>query len=176
MSPSAEASYTEMSDRQGRVRIETPMHEVEPDFWRGALAGLMGGIAGSAAKLLVEQILPPREELEETPRGKLAEGIAGHPLVKTEREVAKHSIHWSVGPLIGAAYGAAVEFEPELTARHGAAFGLGLNGLSHKHLLLILGLPAPVDEEPKQERLRDVASLLVYGVVTETVRKMIRGR
>lgn len=162
-----------MSDHSShKVSIEPPEHGIQPDFWRGALAGLMGGIAGAAAKLLVEQIIPPRAEREDA----LPEKAAVHSLEKTERQVARHSIHWSLGPLIGAAYGAAVEFEPELTVRHGAAFGLGLNGLSHKHLLPIFGLPAPVDKEPKQERLSDVASLLVYGVVTETVRRMIRGR
>jgi putative membrane protein len=169
-----------MSDQSSQssrtVRIEPPNQEIQPDFWRGALAGLMGGIAGSAAKLLVEQIIPPRAEWEDAPPEVLAEKVAGHRLAKTDKEVAKHGIHWSFGPLIGAAYGAAVEFEPELTARHGAAFGLGLNGLTHKHLLPILGLSAPIDEQPRQERFSEVASLLVYGVVTETVRRMIRGR
>jgi putative membrane protein len=166
-----------MSDQSPhRARIEPPKREIHPDFWRGALAGLMGGIAGSAAKLLVEQIIPPREELKAAPPELLAEKVAGHPLLKTEREVAKRAIHWSFGPLIGAAYGAAVEFEPELTARHGAAFGLGLNGLGHRHLLPILGISPPVEEQPRRERFSEVASLLVYGVVTETVRKMIRGR
>jgi len=166
-----------MSDQSPRrVRIEPPKREIHPDFWRGALAGLMGGIAGSAAKLLVEQIIPPREEWKAAPPGLLAEKVAGHPLVKTDRGVAKRGIHWSFVPLIGAAYGAAVEYEPELTVRHGAAFGLGLTGISHKHLLPLLGMPAPADEEPRQERFREVASHVVYGVVTETVRKMIRGR
>ena len=164
------------SESSRRVRIEPPKRDIQPDFWRGALAGLMGGIAGAAAKLLVEQIVPPRAEWEEAPREVPAEKVAGHPLVKTEKEATRLGIHWSAGPLIGAAYGAAVEFEPELTARHGAAFGLGLNGLTHKHLLPILGLSAPIDEQPRQERFSEVASLVVYGVVTETVRRMIRGR
>jgi putative membrane protein len=165
---------SEQSSR--RMRIEPPKREIQPDFWRGAVAGLMGGMAGAAAKLLVEKIIPPRAPWEDAPPEMLTEEVASHPLAKTEREVAGHGMHWSSGPLIGAAYGAAVEYEPELTARHGAAFGLGLNGLSHKHLLPILGISAPVEEQPRRERFSEIASLLVYGVVTETVRKMIRGR
>jgi len=165
---------SEQSSR--RVRIEPPKREIQPDFWRGALAGLMGGIAGTAAKLLVEQVIPPRAVLEGAPPQVRGEHVAGHALVNTEKKVARHGIHWSLGPLIGAAYGAAVEYEPELTVRHGAAFGLGLNGISHKHLLPLLGMPAPAEQETRQERFREVAGLVVYGVVTETVRRMIRGR
>jgi putative membrane protein len=158
------------------IRIETPKRKIQPDVWRGVLAGLMGGIAGSAAKLLVEKIIPPRPEGQKAPPVVLAERVTGHALARREKETVKQGIHWSFGPLIGAAYGAAVEFEPELAARHGAAFGLALNGFTYKNLLPMLGLAEPVKDQPKQERFSEAASHVVYGVVTETVRRMIRGR
>lgn len=165
-----------MDDRERKIQIEMPRRKTQPALWRGALAGLIGGIAGSAAKLLVEKIIPPRAQDQKAPPVVLAEKVSGHALAKPEREAAKLGMHWTFGPLAGAAYGAAVEFEPELTARHGAAFGMGLNGFTHKNLLPLLGLEAPVKEQPKLERLSEVASHIVYGVVTETVRKFIRER
>jgi putative membrane protein len=136
----------------------------------------MGGLAGSAAKLVAEQMFPPRTDGQQPPPAVLAEKVAGHHLTETQKEAATQGMHWSFGPGVGAVYGAAVEYEPQLAARHGAAFGLGLNGMTHENLLPILGLTAPAKQQPKQERWSEIASHVVYGVVTETVRRLIRGR
>lgn len=160
--------------REGAV--EPPAKIRQPDLWRGALAGLLGGMAGAAAQMLVEQIFPPRKRGQDAPPALLAEKVSGHHLTPSQRKLVKRTVHWSFGPLIGAAYGAAVEFEPELAARHGAAFGLGLNGLTMKGALPMLSPTEKPKGRPLQERWSEAASHIAFGVVTETVRKLIRGR
>ncbi len=163
--------------REGKLqRPRAVKRPIEPDLWQGAVAGFFGGLAGSAAKMLAEQIFPPRTRGQQPPPAVLAEKVAGRPLSESRKKAATQGMHWSFGPLVGAVYGAAVEYEPELTARHGAAFGLGLNGLTHESVLPLLGLTAPVKQQPRQERFSEIASHVVYGVVTETVRRLIRGR
>ena len=147
-----------------------------PSLWRGAVAGLLGGLAGSAAKMLGEAVFPPRIQGQTPPPVVLAEKVAGHPLRKGERKAAMQGIHWAFGPLAGAVYGALVEYEPQLTAKNGIAFGLGLNAMTHEKALPMLGLAAPADEQSAQERWSEVATHALYGVVTESVRRLLRGR
>jgi putative membrane protein len=149
---------------------------IEPDLWKGALAGFVGGLAGSAAKMLAEKIYPPRTRGQKAPPIVLAEKVAGHRLNSSEKAAATQGLHWSFGPLVGAVYGAVVEYEPEVAARYGVAFGLGLNALTHEGALPLLGLTEKVKDQPRQEKWSEVASHAVYGFVTESVRRLIRGR
>ena len=149
---------------------------IEPDLWKGALAGFVGGLAGSAAKMLAEKIYPPRTRGQKAPPVVLAEKVAGHRLNSSEKTAATQGLHWSFGPLVGAVYGAVVEYEPEVAARNGVAFGLGLNALTHEGALPLLGLTEKVQDQPRQEKWSEVASHAVYGFVTESVRRLIRGR
>jgi len=149
---------------------------IAPDLWKGALAGFIGGLAGSAAKLLAEKIYPPRTRGQKAPPVVVAEKVAGHRLNSTEKTAATQGMHWSFGPIVGAVYGAVVEYEPEVAARHGVAFGLGLNALTHEGALPLLGLTEKVQDQPRQEKWSEVASHAVYGFVTESVRRLIRGR
>jgi putative membrane protein len=91
---------------------------------KGALAGLIGGIAGAGAKVIAEQIFPPRTEGQTPPPVALAERVTGHPLPPEKQTTALQSIHWAFGALAGAAYGAIVELEPSMAhgrARHSAS-------------------------------------------------------
>ena len=138
------------------------------------MAGLVGGLAGAGAKLVAEQILPPRRPGQTPPPLVLAERVAGHPLASEEKKVALESIHWAFGALAGAIYGAAVEYEPTLGAWKGAAFGITLNKMTHESLLPKMGLSAPMETRPGRERVSEWVSHAVYGVVTDAVRRAAR--
>ena len=56
----------------------------ERSMSKGALAGLVGGIAGSGAKALAEKIYSPRMERQMHLQSALAEQVAGHPLSESE--------------------------------------------------------------------------------------------
>ena len=150
------------------------MAEKTRSLFKGALAGLIGGLAGAGAKLVAEQIFPPRDPRRTPPSIVLAERVSGHPLVGEEKKAALESIHWAFGALAGAVYGAAVEYEPTLGAWKGAAFGITLNKMTHESLLPRMGLSAPTEVQPARERISEWVSHAVYGVVTDSVRRVAR--
>jgi putative membrane protein len=141
---------------------------------KGLLAGLIGGLVATAAKTLAERIYPPRTHGEPQAPDVLAEKLAGHELVGTRKEVATEAIHWGFGALTGAAYGALAEYYPAATAKDGAGFGMALSSLTHGTVLPAMGLSAEPEEQTVRERTSEMATHLVYGVVTETVRRVVR--
>ena len=143
-------------------------------LWKGIVAGVVGGLAATAAKSLAEKIYPPRTHGEPEPPEVLAEKVAGHPLDETSKEIAAETIHWTFGAVTGAAYGALAEYYPAATAREGATFGMTLMALTHEGALPAMGLSAEPAEQTNREKSSEMATHVVFGVVTEIVRKMVR--
>jgi putative membrane protein len=141
---------------------------------KGLLAGLIGGLVATAAKTLAEKIYPPRTHGEPEPPAVLAEKIAGHRMEGAKKLAAMEAIHWSFGAMTGAAYGALAEYYPAATSKDGAAFGMALTSLTHGTALPAMGLSAEPEEQTTRERTSEMASHVVYGVVTETVRRVVR--
>src|SRR5271170_5560685 len=141
---------------------------------KGLLAGLIGGLVATAAKTLAEKVYPPRTHGEPGAPEVLVERVAGHELVAEQKQVATGAIYWGVGALTGAAYGALVEYYPQATAKDGAAFGMTLSSLTHGTVLPAMGLGAKPEEQTARERTSEMATHVVYGVVTETVRRVVR--
>jgi len=114
----------------------------------------------------------------------LAEQVAGHPLSEGQRQVSSGAIHWTFGAVAGAVYGAAVELEPKAGAWRGAGFGLALNKLAHGALtadgaipkagLPQTGLADPTVGQNIQERQSEWVIHVVFGVVTDSVRRLVR--
>lgn len=150
------------------------MKKRERSVVKGAVAGLIGGLVGAGAKMLVENIFPPRVEGQVPPPVALAEQVTGHSLPEDQKRAAMQGIHWGFGAVAGAVYGAAVEIEPSLGAWKGAAFGVTLNRLTHESLLPKLGLSKPKNKQPAQERISEWVSHAVYGIFTDTVRRGVR--
>ena len=73
-------------------------HE-RPQLRRAFLIGVIGGVAGSALKLVGEAIIPPRKPGEEPPPAVLAEKVAGHPLSDKEKTLATQCFHWTFGSI-----------------------------------------------------------------------------
>jgi putative membrane protein len=141
---------------------------------KGLLAGLIGGLVATAAKTFAEKIYPPRTHGEPEPPAVLAGKIAGHELAGTQKAVAVETIHWGFGALAGAAYGALAEYYPQATAKDGAGFGMALTSLTHGTALPALGLSAEPEDQTTRERTSEMATHVVYGMVTETVRRAVR--
>jgi putative membrane protein len=146
----------------------------ERSLAKGLLAGLIGGLVATAAKSIVEKIYPPRTHGEPEPPTVLVEKLAGHELAVQQKEAATTAIHWGFGALTGAAYGGLAEYYPAATAKDGAGFGMALASLTHGTALPAMGLSAKTEDQTKRERTSEMASHVVYGVVTETVRRAVR--
>lgn len=145
-----------------------------PSLWKGLIAGLVAGVAATAAKTLAEKLYPPRIHGEPEPPELLSERIAGHPLDHTTMAVASESIYWGFGAAAGAFYGALAEFYPAVTKKEGANFGLTLMALTQQGLLPALALDAPPEQQTQREQTSEAATHLIYGVVAEHVRSIVR--
>jgi putative membrane protein len=141
---------------------------------KGLLAGLIGGLIATAAKTFAERLYPPRTHGEPEPPVVLAEKVAGHELAGMQKTAAVETIHWGFGALTGAAYGALAEYYPAATAKDGAGFGMALSSLTHGTLLPAMGLSAKPEEQTTRERTSEMTTHVVYGVVTEAVRRVVR--
>jgi putative membrane protein len=143
---------------------------------KGAVAGMVGGLAGAGAKVLAEKLFPPRVQGQTPPPVVLAEQVAGHSLPESQKMAAMHTIHWGFGAAAGAAYGALAEIEPSVSTWKGAAFGIALNRLTHESILPRMGLAAHKDEQPTQERISEWVTHAIYGIFTDAVRRAVRER
>ena len=150
--------------------------KVERSLAKGMLAGLIGGLVATAAKTLAEKLYPPRAHGEPEPPSLLAAKIAGHDLSAVESYAAAEAIHWAFGATVGAAYGGLAEYFPAATDKDGASFGLALSTLTHEAALPAIGLSAPPEEQTTREHTSEMATHVIFGVVTETVRRFVRKR
>jgi putative membrane protein len=141
---------------------------------KGALAGLIGGLIATAAKTAAERIYPPRIHGEPEPPAVLAEKLGQPHLETTQKKAVEQSLHWGMGALTGAAYGVMAELYPSVTAKGGTTFGLALMTVTHEGALPALGLSAPPPEQDGRERRSEMATHIVYGIVCETVRNLVR--
>ena len=136
----------------------------EKSLAKGLLAGLAAGIIATAAKTVAEKIYPPRSRRDPGPTTALA------------NKSSADGIHWGFGMTAGAAYGVLAEFYPAATSREGVNFGLTLLALTHETTLPAAGLAAPIKPETTREKTSEIASHIIFGLVTETVRRSVRKR
>jgi putative membrane protein len=141
---------------------------------KGIVAGLAAGLVATAAKTLVEKVYPPRTHGEPEPPAALAEKVAGHELAPVPKAVASESIHWVFGATAGVAYGALAEYYPAATSRDGIGFGLTLMALTHESALPAMGISQAPAAQSTRERTSEMASHIVYGLVAETTRRIVR--
>ena len=146
---------------------------------KGIVAGLIAGLVATAAKTAVGKIYPPRTHGEPEPPEVLANQVSnqvsGHDLAPAQKQVASETIHWTFGMATGAAYGALAEYYPAATSREGVNFGMTLMALTHESALPAMGLSASAGDQTTREKTSEIASHVVYGLVAETVRKVVRG-
>lgn len=153
---------------------ELPMRKRTRSIAKGAVAGLIGGIIATAVKSAVEKAYPPQPHSEPKPSALLDRKIVGHELSVRQKRIAQKALHWGFGATAGTAYGALAEYYPAATSKQGASFGMALVAITHDSTLPILGHVAKPDTQTKRERTSELASNIAYGIVTETVRSIVR--
>jgi putative membrane protein len=141
---------------------------------KGFAAGAIGGLCGAAAKAAGEAVYPPRTIGQIPPPAVLVNRMAGRSLTETEEEVSVRVIHWGFGALVGGVYGALAEYQPAVTKRFGASFGLTLYGITHASALPLMGLTEKPEDQPLREHASELVTHAIYGVTTEVVRRVAR--
>lgn len=153
---------------------ETASHRRKRSLLKGFLAGAIGGLAGAAAKAAGEAVYPPRTLGQIPPPAVLVNRISDRPLSEKEEEVSVQAIHWSFGALVGGIYGMVAEYQPAVTGRLGANFGLTLCGITHASTLPLMGLTESPENQPIREHASELITHAIYGVTTELVRRVTR--
>ena len=83
-------------------------------------------------------------------------------------------MHYGMGASSAAIYGVLAEVAPIVTIGDGAGFGTGLWLLADEVAVPAAGLSKPPKEIPLTTHIYALASHLVYGWITETVRRAVR--
>ncbi len=165
-----------------RTMTELQAGTTERSVTKGLMAGLIGGLVAIAAKSAAERAFPSRI-------GRGPEVLATD---STGRSAAG-SIPWGFGAGVGAVYGVVAEYFPAASDKDGASFGMALATLTHKGALPMVGLPEPITErisgllsnpgslpgssqQTTGEKTVEMASHVLFGVIAETVRRLVRAR
>jgi putative membrane protein len=157
-----------------------------------AKAFVAGALAGVFASFLMEQFQSAwknvSEELNARPKSStpqdepstvkvaqaISKGLINEEIRKENRAAAGESVHYIMGGISGALYGMAAEVTPLATAGDGVAFGTSVWMAADNAVVPALGLAKPPTETPWSTHIYALSSHLVYGVVTETVRRALR--
>jgi putative membrane protein len=108
------------------------------------------------------------------PPAVLVNRLSDRPLTEKEEDVSVKAIHWAFGALVGGVYGALAEYQPAITSKLGATFGLTLCGITHASALPIMGLTETPENQPAREHASELVTHAIYGVTTEVVRRVAR--
>ena len=156
---------------------------------RGALAGAVAGLLGAFA---MERFQTLWSETSKRARPKQTAGAAkDEPTTMkaaervTERvfhaelpdeikPVAGEAVHYAMGTLSGAIYGAIAEVLPIARAGNGLVFGALLWWIADNMAVPAIGLAKKPSAYPPSTHAYALSSHLVYGFVTETVRRILR--
>jgi len=144
---------------------------------KGALAGLAGGLAGTIAmtqfQKLWSKLNPPSGGSNDEPATvKAARSI--FPFPEESKNTAGKIVHYSFGSATGAAYGAAAEVSPAVTACAGTLFGSTLFAVADEAVVPAMGWSKPPGAYPLSAHVYGFASHLVYGLATDMVRRLVR--
>ena len=167
-------------------------------IWKGALAGACGGLVASfamnqfqALSSVAAKELSNSDDKQEQKKSssedasadddatvKTAQAIAktftGEELSQSEKKAAGSAVHFTFGTALGAVYGALAETVPAFTTGYGTVYGSAVWLAADE-----IGVPAarlgpPPTETPASSHANALASHLVYGIVTDLVRRGIR--
>jgi hypothetical protein len=151
----------------------------EDKVWLSAVAGALGGLLGSWTMNQFQAGMVKLQKPQPKPQGepatvKVAEGISqatmGHHLTPREKKQAEPLVHYGVGTLVGAVYGAMAAKVPVTKAGSGTVYGAAVWLVADEIGVPMAGLSKPPQQVPVEKHLEALASHLVYGLTVEGVR------
>jgi len=161
------------------------------DLWKGAVAGAIGGLAGSGAMKLGQWALSPgkhnglenspqelREKTDEDPTAQVAtvltEKVARIEPGPRAIKVGGALVHYAFGSGLGAVYGAVSELVPAARYAAGAPFGAAVWAAADLAAVPALGLSKPPNRIPVKQHVQMLGMHIAYGLATDTVRRYMR--
>ncbi len=161
----------------------------EMDLLKGLVAGVAGGLLAS---FLMEQFQAAWSAAAEAMQDKkssgekaqpatvkaanvLSEKVTGREVPEDYQPAAGEAVHYGMGAGSAAVYGILAEVVPIITVGDGLIFGTGVWLLADELAVPAAGLSESPREIPLTTHIYALASHLLYGWITETVRSAVRG-
>ena len=171
--------------------MKVPRLRRRPDPVRGAVAGLIGGLAGAwtmnkfqafvtKAKANCAGTSGESQNSEESDDATvkaaawLVNSITGIRLSKEQKKMAGPIVHYGFGAAMGALYGTLAEHKRQVNPAHGALFGTSLFVGADEIAVPSLRLSQAPTESPLSVHATALGAHLVYGLTTEAVRRKVR--
>ena len=157
------------------------MIKKKPAPVRGIAAGIAAGLVASLAmdgfqKLWAKAVPMPAADDPATVKAaqKASRAATGKYFAKEDKAAAGQWVHYLFGAGLGGAYGLLAEYRPEITIGFGTGFGLGTGALFDEVAVPLAGLSEAPSEYPAATHAYSAASHLVFGTVSEGVRRVLR--
>lgn len=156
------------------------------DVLKGAIAGLVGGIAATIVMGGFQSLLSSLSEGDKKSKKKngepsnvkaaekISEGVFDHRLTKSEKQPAGEAMHYAMGAVSGLIYGIASELAPVTTTGAGLPFGAAVWLAADDIVVPALGLSKPITEFPLSTHVSALSAHLVYGLTTDLARRAVR--
>ena len=166
--------------------------------WKGFAAGAIGGVVGTwvlnvfqKGSLMGTRAIEDRVggghtyakqqqellqgfEKAHTQAAEAVVGVAGIQLSSAQKKTAAPVTEYAFGMLCGGVYGVIAEYLPAATAGFGTTYGAVLFAGASEVVLPALGMVAPPQERTPVQHLGGLSGNVVYGAVTEGVRRALR--
>jgi putative membrane protein len=166
--------------------------------WKGAAAGLVGGLVASWVMNEFQTGLskaaeagaarnadsgdrtessPPQGESEDATMKAaeaISETLADRRLTKEQKKTAGPIVHYTFGSSVGAVYGALAEVTAPMPTWWGLPFGAAVWVGADEVAVPAFGLSKSPLEYPASTHASALAAHLVYGVTTDVVRRVVR--
>ena len=170
--------------------MNTTSEKQDPDVIKGIEAGIAGGLLASflmeqfqalwsgIAAQITNKANKTSSAGEEPATVKAANAISlrtwGRPLSKAGQPIAAEAVHYAVGGVSGGIHGGLAEMIPTLKVGEGLGFGAGLWLTADEVTVPALKLSKLPTAFPISTHVYALASHLVYGWLTEQVRRTVR--
>ncbi len=162
------------------TRDESVAAKVARGIVVGAIAGAVASFAMDRFQAAVSPHLPSRpDEPAEPTTEKAADAVAGQvggsEVPDADKPLAGQAVHYVTGIALGVLYGVAAELRPSVTAGYGTAFGFGTATLLDEAAVPAIGLGSAPWDAGTVGTLYSYASHLIFGGVSEFVRRQVAG-
>jgi hypothetical protein len=158
------------------------LRRYQPGIWTNAAAGLAGGLAASWAMGVFNQLLSKLSGTANEHEGgqdstvQVAEAVSQRvfrsQISAEEKALAGPAVHFTFGATMGALYGVLTGKNPHIAAGTGVPFGIAIWAGAHVTAVPALGLSKPPLQKPLAGEAIELASHVVYGAATDTVRRI----
>ena len=188
--------HTPLGSHDEAASFVQPVTEEGTVVLRSAVAGAIGGIAGTLAMNYAQrawtvavdgraptsaadehdardwQERDEHQNANELAAQAVAMATVQRRLTPSELPIAARLVHFAFGAAVGAAYGVAVGDDDSAHPRTGVLLGVTLWILADEIAMPMIGLSRPTIERPLEMHLQSFAAHVVYGVTTERVRHL----